>query len=182
MNGLDDERKDRPTTQPQAGADLMRSGMGGWLRRLLGAAMAWTTLGATVGAAAQDPVPQHWLVYAQQAGTELQRRLGEDSVPAHQLHDWMERSASLPQRQDPVVVKLWIATDGRITRSAFSSLGDAEADAALESLLQPPLAQPPADMRQPLVLGLSLRESAEPVESAGQAGPAASANSNDISL
>jgi hypothetical protein len=179
MNGLQDERKDRPTPQPQAGADTTRSGTGGWLRRLLGAAMAWTTLGATVGAAAQGPVPQHWLAYAQQAGTELQRRLGEDSVPANQLHDWMERSASLPQRQDPVVVKLWIAANGRITRSEFTSLGDADADAALESLLQPPLAQPPADMRQPLVLGLSLRESAEP---ASQAGPAAPANSNDISL
>ncbi|MBD9376882.1 hypothetical protein ACTJI2_07465 [Pseudoxanthomonas sp. 22568] len=179
MNGLQDERKDRPTPQPQAGADTTRNGTGGWLRRLLGAAIAWTTLGATVGATAQDPVPQHWLAYAQQAGTELQRRLGEDSVPANQLHDWMERSASLPQRQDPVVVKLWIAANGRIIRSEFTSLGDAEADAALESLLQPPLAQPPADMRQPLVLGLSLRESAEPMEPAG---PGAHAGTSGTSL
>lgn len=179
MNGLEDKGKDQPAPQPQTGADTMRSGTGGWLRRLLGAAMAWTTLGATVGAAAQDPVPQHWLAYAQQAGTELQRRLGEDSVPANQLHDWMERSASQPQRQDPVVVKLWIAANGRISRSEFTSLGDADADAALESLLQAPLAQPPADMRQPLVLGLSLRESAEP---ASQAAPAAPTNTRDISL
>ncbi|UBB26822.1 hypothetical protein LAG73_07020 [Pseudoxanthomonas japonensis] len=179
MNGLQDERKDRPKPQPHASADTTRNGTGGWLRRLLGAAIAWTTLGATVGAAVQDPVPQHWLAYAQQAGTELQRRLGEDSVPANQLHDWMERSASLPQRQDPVVVKLWIAANGRITRSEFTSLGDADADAALESLLQPPLAQPPADMRQPLVLGLSLRESAEPMEPAG---PGAHAGTSGTSL
>lgn len=135
------------------------SGRGGIgvLRRWLAAAMAWGVLGAATAAAAE--VPAHWLAYARQAGETLQQRLADGSATVAELHGWMERSATWPQRQDPVVVKLWIDAGGAIERSEFASLGDTDADAALTTLLRSTrLARPPADMRQPLVLGLSLRE------------------------
>lgn len=130
-------------------------GASGLLRRWLAAVLAWSAVGAASAAPAE--IPAHWLAYAQQAGMTLQQRLAEENVTTTELHGWMERSAAQPQRQDPIVVRLWIDASGEVERSEFDSLGDAGADAALRALLRgTPLAQPPADMRQPLVLGLSL--------------------------
>ena len=80
------------------------------LRRWLAAAMALGVLGAATAAAAE--VPAHWLAYARQAGETLQQRLADGSATVAELHGWMERSATRPQRQDPVVVKLWIDAGG----------------------------------------------------------------------
>ena len=141
-------------------------GASGVLRRWLAAVLAWSAVGAATAA----DIPAHWLDYARRAGTTLQQRLAEDSAPARGLHDWMAHAAEQPQRQDPVVVKLWIGSAGEIERSEFASLGDAAADAALETLLQTTrLAQPPADMRQPLVLGLSLGDAEEDTAAPDQA-------------
>ena len=140
------------------------------LRRWLAAALAWSAVGAV---AAPAGIPPHWLAYARQAGAVLQQRLGEDTPSATGLHEGMERAAEQPQRQDPVVVKLWIDAEGQVERSEFASLGDADADAALRTLLQGTrLAPPPTDMRQPLVLGLSLRDAMDDAVEPARAGKA----------
>ncbi|MNR63492.1 hypothetical protein D3C85_1858230 [compost metagenome] len=56
------------------------------------------------------------------------------------------------------MVRLWVTPQGRIERLEFDSLGQAQADADLRQLLAAdPLPEPPPrDMRQPLVLQLSL--------------------------
>lgn len=63
-----------------------------------------------------------------------------------------------PVPPPPVVVRVWVAPSGKIDRVAFDSLGDAQADTDLRTLLttQPLAEPPPRDMRQPMVLQLSL--------------------------
>ncbi|MNR77995.1 hypothetical protein D3C72_86810 [compost metagenome] len=125
-------------------------------------------VGLTVSSApvmAQTPmaqsVPQHWVSYAQMAGNQLEAWLSDpanDTVV--RLHSWMQErllkeGAPLPP---PLVVKVWVAPDGKISRTDFASLGQAQADADLRTLLttQSLSEPPPRDMRQPMVLQLSL--------------------------
>lgn len=123
-----------------------------WLRR-------WGALAGLVvasAATAGDAAPAHWMAYAAQAGEVLSQRLSRAGDPR------VERlQAHLAERNDPtatLTVSLWIDATGTITDSRFDSLGDAAADADLRALLAatPLPSAPPADMRQPLNLGLTL--------------------------
>ncbi|HBS54416.1 MAG TPA: hypothetical protein DEA38_01630, partial [Stenotrophomonas sp.] len=93
-------------------------------------------------------------------GGQLQQRLQQpEDARAQRVLEWMQAqpAASAPA---PLVVSVWIAGDGRISKLEFDSLGDAQVDADLRSTLQAaPLTEaPPADMRQPLRLGLALTQ------------------------
>jgi hypothetical protein len=106
------------------------------------------------------PVPTHWMSYAALAGNELQLRLSdEDSKGVTRLYDWLEQPQVVSPRPEPLVVRVWISSRGNIERAEFETLGDPQVDADLRALLtsEPLSAPPPADMKQPLVLGLSLR-------------------------
>jgi hypothetical protein len=79
------------------------------------------------------------------------------------LHSYLEQRIVHPQDDAPpaaIVVRAWLGVDGSVTRLAFDSLGDAQADANLRTLLSahPITAPPPADMRQPLRVRLRLEE------------------------
>lgn len=112
-------------------------------------------------ALAVTPIPQHWISYANLAGNQLQSTLSDpaDAV-VQRLHAWMQarllREGAPPP--PPLVVRVWVAADGRVERVAFASLGDAQADADLRALLtaQPLSEAPPRDMAQPMVLQLTL--------------------------
>jgi hypothetical protein len=96
------------------------------------------------------------MAYAATAGSELQQRLQQEQDPKVQrVLAWLQAH---PQMPTPLPVSLWIAADGRIAKLEFDSLGDAQADADLRATLQsaPLSSAPPADMRQPLRLGLVL--------------------------
>ncbi|RZL66207.1 MAG: hypothetical protein EOP81_01450 [Variovorax sp.] len=109
-----------------------------------------------------QPVPQHWISYAQLVGNQLQDRLGDaQSEAVVRLHGWMQErilkeGQAVPPA--PLVVRLWIAADGGVSRLEFSTLGQAQADADLRAVLatEPLSESPPRDMRQPMVLQLSL--------------------------
>ena len=110
---------------------------------------------------AVTPIPQPWISYANMAGNQLQSTLSDPADAAVQrLHAWMQarllREGAPPP--PPLVVRVWVAADGRVERVAFESLGDAQADADLRALLtaQPLSEPPPRDMRQPMVLQLTL--------------------------
>jgi len=117
-------------------------------------------LGAMAPVGAQ--VPSHWISYANLAGNQLQASLSDPANDAVvRLHGWMQErllrdAPSGPP--PPVIVRVWIAGNGRIERVAFDSLGNAQADADMRTLLQAQqLAEPPPrDMRQPLNLQLTL--------------------------
>lgn len=134
----------------------------GWGRLLRACGLVGLALAATgTPVLAQTPVPQHWISYANLAGNQLQSTLSDpaDAV-VQRLHAWLQarllREGAPPP--PPLVVRVWVAADGRVERVAFESLGDAQADADLRALLtaQPLSEPPPRDMRQPMVLQLTL--------------------------
>ncbi|WP_454909081.1 YbaB/EbfC family DNA-binding protein [Variovorax gossypii] len=144
-----------PKTTPRWGR--LRLALG-WLG--LGLASATVPVAAT--AQTQQQVPQHWISYANLAGNQLQASLSDPaSDTVVRLHAWMqERMLKEGQAAPPapVVVRVWVAPSGKVDRVAFDSLGNAQADTDLRTLLtaQPLAEPPPRDMRQPMVLQLTL--------------------------
>ncbi len=114
-----------------------------------------------VQTAMAQSVPQHWVSYAQMAGNQLEAWLSDPANDAVvRLHEWMQQRL-LQEGQPlppPLIVKVWVAPDGKIARAEFASLGQAQADADLRSLMmtQSLSEPPPRDMRQPMVLQLNL--------------------------
>lgn len=119
---------------------------------LLAAGLAATPLHA------EQVAPAHWVAYAHKAGAMLQSRLSDDaSEQGTRLYTQLAQRSD-GQTPQPLLVQLWIDGQGRVERSTFDSLGETQADAALRAVLATtPLPAPPADMRQPLVLRLTLQ-------------------------
>ncbi|WP_079224768.1 MULTISPECIES: hypothetical protein [Stenotrophomonas] len=112
------------------------------------------------GPVAAQEAPAHWMAYAAAVGGQLQQRLQQPGDPhVQRVLEWMQAQPA-SATPAPLVVSVWIAGDGRIEKLEFDSLGDAGVDADLRTTLQAmPLAEaPPADMRQPLRLGLALTQ------------------------
>lgn len=130
--------------------------------RWLAGALAALAAGQAVCA---SPVPRHWLDYAGAASQQFQAWLGDAADERVQrLHARLQQRDTndrLMGHAMPVVVQVWIAPDGAVQRLQFDSLGQAQADDDLRALLQRRLPAPPGDMRQPIVLQLSL-DSARP--------------------
>lgn len=158
---------ERTSLQP---ANPSRTARGGLWRRLL------RGLGVGIGLAASatapsfaqapvqpaQPVPQHWISYANLAGNQLQAALSDPAnATVVLLHAWMQDrmlKEGQPVPPAPVIVRLWLAPSGQVERAAFTPLGDAQADEYLRTLLmtQTISEPPPRDMRQPMVLQLAL--------------------------
>lgn len=132
--------------------------LAGWRARWRRPAAA-LALFAAFGAQPQS-VPQHWLDYARSASSELQGGLSDGTDErVLRLHAWLRQRDTndrLIGAPTPVVTQVWIAPDGQVRRIEFASLGQAQADADLRALLNRRLPAPPPDMRQPMVLQLSL--------------------------
>ncbi|MGJ7502143.1 YbaB/EbfC family DNA-binding protein [Variovorax sp. ZT5P49] len=135
----------------------------GWLG--LGLAGAAAPLAAPAQAQRQQQVPPHWIGYANLASSQFQTSLSDPaSETVRRLHAWMQERmlddgrAAATAPPAPVVVRVWVAADGKVERVAFDSLGNAQADRDLRTLLtaQPLAEPPPRDMRQPMVLQLTL--------------------------
>lgn len=128
-----------------------------------GARRGWKRLAVWFGALAlgsaavsAHEAPAHWMAYATAVGGQLQQRLQQEQDPqAQRVLEWLQAHPDTPT---PLPVSLWIAADGHISKLEFDSLGDARVDADLRATLQaaPLQAAPPADMRQPMRLGLVL--------------------------
>ncbi|WP_407352064.1 TonB C-terminal domain-containing protein [Luteimonas sp. R10] len=123
--------------------------------------LAGTALAAALSVAqAQEAVPEHWIVYARMTGNALQAQLSEGAGDlVTRMHAWMNRQQEQSGEPLSVVVRIWISPEGWVERSEFDNLGDAQADADLRAILSAhPLPEPPPpDMRQPLVLQLTLQ-------------------------
>lgn len=145
-----------------------------WRRaaRLLG---FWTAgLGTALGPAgghAQDAatgagyrpataVPATWQQFAQ----HVQQRIGEwlrgEDEDVRRFHTYLQdRSTGAPAAPEALVIKIWIAADGKVDRVDFPPLPDAQASADLRVILergridQPP----PPDMLQPMHLKVALK-------------------------
>lgn len=139
--------------------------LGARLRRVLGGLGLGllSTTPAVAQVPAGQPVPGHWLSYAQSVSLAFEDRLGNQaSETVQRLHAWLQQHLLQSPQTRPeapaLVVRLWVAPQGQIERLEFDSLGQAQADADLRQLLasDPLPTPPPRDMRQPLVLQLSL--------------------------
>jgi hypothetical protein len=132
----------------------------------IGAAAILMSLALTFSAAAwgqSAAIPQPWIAYAQLAGQQFQAWLEADNDAADALHTYLEqrhKNAKGDASLNSVVVRAWFGADGTVTRVAFDSLGDPNADANLRQLLtaRPMTEPPPPDMRQPLRVQLQLEE------------------------
>ena len=136
-----------------------------WRRLLRSLGVGLGMAAATVPALAQSsasPVPQHWISYANLASNQLQVVLSDSAnATVVLLHAWMQErmlQEGQPVSPPPLVVRLWVASGGQVERVVFTSLGDVQADDYLRSLLmaQTFSESPPRDMRQPMVLQLTL--------------------------
>jgi hypothetical protein len=134
------------------------------IRYAVGAcAIAWG-----IAAHAQTPnVPQAWVAYAQLVGEQFQHSLEGYDATASELHAYLEdRMQHSPPETIPsmVDVRAWIGADGSVTRVAFASFGDAQADDDLRAVLMAYAigVPPPADMRQPLRVRLVLEAKPDP--------------------
>ena len=141
-------------TWVMASAGNKRTSRRGW--RPLAWLLGLLALGSA-SVSAQD-APSHWMAYAASVSGELQQRLQQEQDPrAQRLLAWLQEHPDTPA---PLVVSVWIARDGAISKLEFDSLGDAQVDADLRATLQATAlpAAPPKDMRQPLRLGLVLTQ------------------------
>lgn len=135
------------------------------IARVAGALGLGLTAAAGAPAAAQapaQPVPQHWISYAQLASNQFQVWLSDpENETVQRLHAWMqdrmlqEGQAAPPA---PLIVRVWVNDAGKVERLEFASLGQQQADDDLRALLtsQALSEPPPRDMRQPMVLQLEL--------------------------
>jgi hypothetical protein len=132
-----------------------------WLRQLpLSLALLLAPPGMPLTHAQGDKIPARWAQYAGQVSLQLQTRLADDQdAAATRLHAFLDaRAAATPDADPPApVVRLWIDRHGVVSRVEFASLGDAQADRNLRQLMMlRPFGAPPRDMRQPLILRLTL--------------------------
>ncbi|MGP1614984.1 MAG: hypothetical protein ACTS5Y_08030, partial [Pollutimonas bauzanensis] len=94
-----------------------------WLHRARKAVAGLLGVGlvtAASSAAAQAPVPQHWIAYAQLASGQLQGWLGDETnESALRLQEWGQKRLSgsgAAAAGNSIVVRLWVDAGGRVER------------------------------------------------------------------
>lgn len=160
MQHSGDQKKTVSTVLP----GIVQRGIERMLNMLATLGIGLTVVAAQLPAASAQTIPQQWIGYAQMAGTQFEAWLSDPaSDTAARLHAWMqERSAQGGQFvPPPLIVRVWVAPSGQVQRVEFASLGQAQADADLRALMTARVLPevPPPDMRQPMMLELTLHRS-----------------------
>ena len=135
-----------------------------WLKRIgvgLGVGLGLVATLMPTEALSASPLPAHWMSYAQLASNQFAAWLSDPADDAVvRLHGWMQERLLKdgPPISSAVVARVWVAPSGKVERLELPSLGNAEADKDLRTLLtRRALSEPPPpDMRQPMVLELKL--------------------------
>lgn len=107
---------------------------------------------------APEAAPAAWVAYAETATQVVTSWLEDESEVASSLRYYLHQTrAAADQPTPPLVLKLWIDSQGVISRVDFAPFAHAEADAALRSAVDGRrLAPPPSGMIQPLRLSVQL--------------------------
>lgn len=136
-----------------------RSKTSSWRALATGLAAA---LGLTAPVQAQslspEAAPVAWVAYAEAATEAVSAWLEEENEAASSLRRYLHQTrAAADQPTPPLVLKLWIDSQGVISLVDFAPFAHAEADAALRSAVDGRrLAPPPSGMIQPLRLSVQL--------------------------
>jgi hypothetical protein len=132
----------------------------GYWHRL--SAVVMTVLATFQANAGTTEVPESWTSYAQLVGQQFQAWIGSNGAEADSFYQSLDiRGAegdSGAQGERTILVRVWIDPDGRVGRVVFDSLGNAQADAALRTLLTAHAipGAPPQDMPQPIRIRLHI--------------------------
>ena len=125
----------------------MRPGLAARLAGALTGLVSAVAGGAEAAQAQPKPVapeqaPAAWVTYAESASRAVAEWLQEDGADAQ---------AARAALTEEVVLKLWVAADGRVERVEVPPLAHAEGDAALRrAILGRALAAPPKGMLLPM--------------------------------
>lgn len=96
---------------------------------------------------APEAAPAAWTTYAETAMAILSNWMSSEDEAVTRVRSHLDAAAL----DSPLVVKLWIAPDGTLSRIDFPSLPDPAVDAELRALLTARrLPPPPPDMLLPL--------------------------------
>jgi hypothetical protein len=122
-----------------------------------------------VQAQAVDPAsaPVAWVRYAQSATAAVTQLLEGQSEAATRLRSYLDQSRPAPdQPTAPLVLKVWVAKDGTVSRVEFTPFAHAETNADLTGLLvgQPLGGVPPKDILLPLRIAVQLAAPPTPPE------------------
>jgi hypothetical protein len=106
-----------------------------------------------------NAVPASWMRYAQLVQLRFKEWLSADDPIAYRFHQFLEnRVVNEDTPPEALVVKVWIAKDGKVQRVDFAPLKDAQANDDLHAILSSGNIgeAPPPDMLQPLQLRVAL--------------------------
>lgn len=139
--------------------------MSGALRRRSRWLAAFVGLGLASGmpAAAQtvpaEAAPANWVRYAAGATAAISQWLQADDEAALRLRAYLDAARTAPDQPGaPLLLKVWVDPDSRVTRLEFAPFEHPEPGADLRSLIlgrQLP-GSPPRDMRLPLRIAVQL--------------------------
>lgn len=155
-----------------------RLALPGFARRLaatlgLGLALAGVASAQTIP---PSKAPAEWVRYAESTTSTVTGWLREESETGVRLRTYLESTREAEGRPTkPLMLRLWIGADGAVTRVEFTPFAHDQANTDVRSLIagrKLPSA-PPAEMRQPMLLGVQL--DARPPEPATAAPPAETA-------
>ncbi|WP_333837452.1 hypothetical protein [Novosphingobium sp.] len=147
----------RPLSHPVMGR-LFR-----WACALVGAGLASAApvQAQNPSSASVDPssAPVEWVRYAQGATASVTKLLEGPADAAVRLRAWLDQARPAPdQPTAPLILKLWVAKDGIVSRVEFTPFALAEANADLKGLLvgQSLAGVPPKDILLPLRIAVQL--------------------------
>lgn len=135
----------------------------GWAGALVGTGLASASpvQAQNPPSASVDPssAPVEWVRYAQSATASVTKLLEGPTEQATRLRSYLDQTRPAPdQPTAPLILKLWIARDGIVSRVAFTPFAHAEANTDLTNLLvgQSLAGVPPKDILLPLRIAVQL--------------------------
>lgn len=144
-----------------------------WAGALAGAGLAGA---APAHAQAIDPAsaPVEWVRYAQSATASVTQLLEGPTEAATRLRSYLDQTRPAPdQPTAPLVLKVWVAKDGAVSRIEFTPFAHPETNADLTGLLvgRSLAGVPPKNILLPLRIAVQLAAPPAPVDQ--EAAPAA---------
>lgn len=130
----------------------------GWLAALLGVGLGAATQ-AEPQSISPSAAPAEWVRYAQGATEAVTALIEAESETATRLRAYLDNMRPAPDRPTaPLILKLWVTSDGKIERIAFAPFAHPEPSQDLQSLLvgQQLPGTPPADMLLPLNIAVQI--------------------------